>query len=651
MVSLNPRVVAAAKLPILNPNEFDLWKIRIEQYFLITDYSLREVILNGDSPSPTRIVDGVVQIISPITAEQRMLSPLWKLLKRGFEKDINLKFLRSLPSDWKTYTLIWRNKADLKEQSLDDSFNNLKIYEVEVKSSSLSSQNTLNIAFVFSNNTDSINESVNVVPSVSAATLKKIDLDDLEEMDLKWQMAMLTMRAMRFLNRTDRNLGANATYTIGFDVFKVQCYNCRRRGHFARECSSNSLGSDNEVAPCSKACSKAYATLQTHYDTLTVEFRKSQFDVLSYKIGLESIEARLVVYQTNETVFEEDIKLLKLKVMLRDNALVELRKKFEKAKKERDDLKLTLDTFQTSSKNLNTNNPSKDMSKKLRPDAPIIEDWIFDSEDETELEFVPKQREPSLVLPSEHVKSSRESVKKVEHPKQAENLSVGVVDDVVQAIAPTTAEQRLAKKNKLKARGTLLMALLDKHQLNFNIHKDAKSLIEAIEKRLGGNKETKNLGVNGTTAIGFDMSKVECYNCHRRGHFARECRSPRDTRNKDTQRKIVPVETSTSNALVSQCDGVGSYDWSFHADEEPTNYALVAFTSSSSSSFDNEPSTTKPTKYMSPSNRPSAPIIEDWISDLEDKSKGEPMPTQKEPSFVQTSKHVKTHRTSIKPVE
>nr|GEZ19193.1 hypothetical protein [Tanacetum cinerariifolium] len=58
-----------------------------------------------------------------------------------------------------------------------------------------------------------------------------------------------------------------------------------------------------------------------------------------------------------------------------------------------------------------------------------------------------------------------------------------VVNGVVQAIAPTTAEQRLAKKNNLKARGTLLMALPDKHQLKFNIHKDAKSLMEAIEKR------------------------------------------------------------------------------------------------------------------------------------------------------------------------
>nr|GEU59291.1 putative ribonuclease H-like domain-containing protein [Tanacetum cinerariifolium] len=330
-----------------------------------------------------------------------------------------------------------------------------------------------------------------------------------------------------------------------------------------------------------------------------------------------------------------------------------------------------------------------------------------------------------------------------------------VVDGAVQPVTPTTVEQRLARKNELKARGTLLMAFPDNHLLKFNIHKDAKSLMEAIEKRFGRNKEIKkvkktllkqctnesisvvasvsaastkvpvfglpnvdnlsdaiiyfffasqsnspqldnddlkqinadnleemdlkwqmamltirarrflqrtrrNLGANGTTSIGFDMSKVECYNCHRRGHFSKECMLPRDTRNKDTQRRNVLVETSTSNALVLQCDGVGSYDWSFQADEEPTNYALMEFTSSSSLSSDNEtvphvfkvkPSTTKPHKDLSQSNRPFALIIEDWVSDSEDESEGEPMTTQKAPSFVQPSEHVKTRSPSVKPVE
>nr|GFD04361.1 hypothetical protein [Tanacetum cinerariifolium] len=70
----------------------------------------------------------------------------------------------------------------------------------------------------------------------------------------------------------------------------------------------------------------------------------------------------------------------------------------------------------------------------------------------------------------------------------------------------------------------------------------------------------------------------------RRGHFVREYRSQRDNRNKETPKRTVPVEVSTSNALASQCDGVGSYDWSFQADEEPPNYALMEFTSSGSSS-------------------------------------------------------------------
>nr|GEU49907.1 hypothetical protein [Tanacetum cinerariifolium] len=94
--------------------------------------------------------------------------------------------------------------------------------------------------------------------------------------------------------------------------------------------SSSSSSSDNEIAPCSKACSKSYATFQSHYDKLTNDLQKSQFDVLSYKTCLESVEARLVVYQQNENMFKEDIKLLKLDVMLRDNALVELKKHIEK---------------------------------------------------------------------------------------------------------------------------------------------------------------------------------------------------------------------------------------------------------------------------------------------------------------------------------
>ncbi|GJW95539.1 uncharacterized mitochondrial protein-like protein [Tanacetum coccineum] len=92
----------------------------------------------------------------------------------------------------------------------------------------------------------------------------------------------------------------------------------------------------------------------------------------------------------------------------------------------------------------------------------------------------------------------------------------------------------------------------------------------------------RKLTVNGNETIGFDKSKVECYNCHKRRHFARECRALRnqDNKNKESSRRSVPVETSTSTALVS-CDGLGGYDWSDQAEEGP-NYALMAYSSSSS---------------------------------------------------------------------
>nr|GEU41585.1 ribonuclease H-like domain-containing protein [Tanacetum cinerariifolium] len=72
-------------------------------------------------------------------------------------------------------------------------------------------------------------------------------------------------------------------------------------------------------------------------------------------------------------------------------------------------------------------------------------------------------------------------------------ITTRVIDGVVQPVAPTITEQRLARKNELKARGTLLMDLPDKHQLKFNIYKDAKTLMKAIEKCFGGNKETKKV--------------------------------------------------------------------------------------------------------------------------------------------------------------
>ncbi|GKF14522.1 hypothetical protein Tco_0055984 [Tanacetum coccineum] len=221
-----------ARLPILNPTYYDLWLMRIEQYFLMTDYSLWEVIKNGNKLLK-RTIGTIKQVYEPTTAEEKqdrrnemkaratLLMALpnkdqlkfhsyldAKLLMEAIEKryggnkeskkvqrtllnqqyenftalssetmnqtfdrlqklisqleiqgevinqeDMNLKLLRSLPSEWKTHALIWRNKVEIETISLDDLYNNLKIYELELIGSANTSQNPQNVAFV-SNSTN-----------------------------------------------------------------------------------------------------------------------------------------------------------------------------------------------------------------------------------------------------------------------------------------------------------------------------------------------------------------------------------------------------------------------------------------------------------------------------------------------------------------
>nr|GEW17792.1 hypothetical protein [Tanacetum cinerariifolium] len=132
----------------------------------------------------------------------------------------------------------------------------------------------------------------------------------------------------------------------------------------------------------------------------------------------------------------------------------------------------------------------------------------------------------------------------------------------------------------------------------------------------------RNFSMNGTKTIMFDKSKVECYNCYKRGHFVRECKDSRnqENKNKDNSRRSVPVETPAFSALVS-CDGLGGYDWSDQAKEEefvnkpivsePTFKKPIVETSEAKASAD-KPKVVR--KNFGP------PLIEDWISYSEDEA-------------------------------
>ncbi|GJU12380.1 ribonuclease H-like domain-containing protein [Tanacetum coccineum] len=231
-------------------------------------------------------------------------------------------------------------------------------------------------------------------------------------MDLRWNITMLTMRARRFLKNTERKLDMANKERIRFDKSKVECFNCHKRGHFARECktprnqdsrnrdptrrtmpveetTSNALVSQcdgfgydwsdqAEEGPtnfalmaysstsstsftnskvsnnsnCCSSCLECVKDLKEQNEQLVKDLRTARIRVASYKTGLESVEARQLVFKKNESVYEEDIKLLKREIYLRDLDITKLKRKLELATKEKDEVQLIVQKFENSSKNL-----------------------------------------------------------------------------------------------------------------------------------------------------------------------------------------------------------------------------------------------------------------------------------------------------------
>ncbi|GJU08639.1 hypothetical protein Tco_1125069 [Tanacetum coccineum] len=178
------------------------------------------------------------------------------------------------------------------------------------------------------------NEAVNTAREVSTASSQGQASSSTYANDV----AMLTIRVKRFLKKTGRNLNFNGKETIGFDKIKVECYNFHRRGHFAREYRApRNQGNRNGDGPRRNA----------PVDTSTTNAL-----VVQDGIGLESLEARIVVHEKNEAVYEEDIAFLKYDVQVKDISIQDLKNQLEEALKEKDDLKLKLEKFEESSKNL-----------------------------------------------------------------------------------------------------------------------------------------------------------------------------------------------------------------------------------------------------------------------------------------------------------
>ncbi|GKA93467.1 ribonuclease H-like domain-containing protein [Tanacetum coccineum] len=188
-------------------------------------------------------------------------------------------------------------------------------------------------------------------------------------------MAMITMRARRFLKNIGRKFFVNGTETIGFDKSKVECYNCHKRGHFAREYraprNQENMNRENtrRVVPVEINTSNALVsydgygyewsdqsmknvTTNIALNATLLQVFNTELNAIAYKTGLESLEARLLIYKKNESVYEEDIKVLKHEIHLREVAITDTYKKLELASKQKDEIQLTVENFENSSKNL-----------------------------------------------------------------------------------------------------------------------------------------------------------------------------------------------------------------------------------------------------------------------------------------------------------
>nr|GEW67418.1 hypothetical protein [Tanacetum cinerariifolium] len=401
--------------------------------------------------------------------------------------------------------------------------------------------------------------------------LEQIYEDDLEEMDLKWQLALLSMRARRYFHRTGKKITINGSDTAGYDKAKVKCFNCHKMGYFSRECGSsrnqesmprnqdssrktmimedtsskamlaiNGAGfdwsymaddevptniafmafSDSEVhnsKTCSNTCLKSFETLKTQYDNLRIEFNKSEFDLATYKRGLAYVEEQLVFYTKNEVVFCNQIAVFKRDASFRDSKITALNLQIEKLKKEKESNQIKINNFKNASMSLDkligsqiTDNskiglgftsynavappptclfvpPTIDLSNsglkefkqlefegygpkaskcvsvdtsneiKKALDAPIIKDWVSDSDEDESKEMILNsknvQHKPEQANQHRNVIQNGNSLKRTGKDR----------DGRVIILPPTTTDEHIAVQRESNARTTFLQSIPDDH--------------------------------------------------------------------------------------------------------------------------------------------------------------------------------------------
>ncbi|GJT49877.1 retrovirus-related pol polyprotein from transposon TNT 1-94 [Tanacetum coccineum] len=306
-----------------------------------TQKTLLKQMYENFSATSTESLDSIFNRLQEIVSQLAILG------ENISQEDLNLKILRSLPSEWNTHVVVWRNKPDLDTMSFDDLYNNFKIVEQEVKgnASSISSSSSQNMVFVSSpSSTNEVNTAYGVSTAntqvspvstqVSTAStqvstanlsddtvyafltrqpngsqlvyedLEQIHEEDIEKMDLKWQLALLSMRTRRGpRNQDSKNRNQDSSRrTINVEETSSKAMVAIDGAGF-----DWSYMADDEV-PTNMA-------LMAFSDS---EFNKSEFNLANYKRGLAYVDEQLVFYKKNEVIFCEQLAVLKRDISYKD---------------------------------------------------------------------------------------------------------------------------------------------------------------------------------------------------------------------------------------------------------------------------------------------------------------------------------------------
>nr|GEZ04489.1 ribonuclease H-like domain-containing protein [Tanacetum cinerariifolium] len=464
----------------------------MEYYLCHTDYPIWQVIQNGNGlVSVTTCTNGMIKVLPPKTAEEVMArdrerkvrttllmalpedhlakfhkmtdaNEMWEVIKSRFDGNDESKKMQKylLKQQFKGFSVSaskglhkgydrFQTLLGLDTLSFDDLYNNLRVFELDVKGTTASSTTTQNMVFVPGESTSSTN---NVFTAYSVSSLSVSKLQQEGSSSYTNEVAMIFMRIKKFHKRTGRKMQFDTKDPVGFDKTKVECFNCHKMGHFARDCRAKgnqdsrrrdvryngNKARDTDRIPAYQDDSKALVTIDgldidwfghveedtknyamMAYSNLSSDnesvFRNKECDLENAPVNDRYFEGMHVVpphmignYMPSRPDVEIDYS--KFTYGPKQNLVDESDAKTSENATCESDTSVETTTFMPA---IVEDAPKVVSEPKVWTDAPIIEEYESDSDDDSVSNVSEEKEKPSFAFTDtvKHVKTSRENVK------------------------------------------------------------------------------------------------------------------------------------------------------------------------------------------------------------------------------------------------